>query len=364
MASPQVTSIYPADEATGVPIGIDIFITFDSEVDETRARKNIMIFGPDFDTTSGPDSLVWVDPKIGYNPYFLSSPGFNGDLQYDIFFELLNTNNTVYSGLDYGSGSPNYRTRIKITPKKPLAPETTYTVYVLGDDDDSDDITRGITSRTVYSPQLGNNTGDGNIVASGGYSGDSSDQIVIEITEAGDIRTAEYQWYFASNPSLVYTGITSRKYRSLLDTGVDIRFTGENLQVGDTFTINVVPPEYMSASYKYTFTTGTGSIVSIPTSTSTSVIGDLTYSSTSSDTFEVLSTSPENKELKVSPNVRVIKIEFNNSIDPTTINDKTVKVVAHPATGYDPTVADVGRINKFLLVSGRTLYIILETGEE
>lgn len=363
MAAPQVSSVYPASGATGVPIGTDILITFDSEIDESRARKNIMVFGPDFDTTSGPDSLVWVDPQTGYNPYFLASPGFNGDLQFDIYFELLNSDNTVYSGLDYGSGAPNYKTRVRITPKKPLAPETTYTVYIIGESE-SDENIRGISSRTVYSPSLGANTGDGNIVASGGYIGTSSDEIVIEITEAGDIKTAEFQWYFSSNPSLVYNGVTSKKYRSLLDTGIDVRFTGENFQVGDTFTIQVVPAEYMTAAYTYTFTTGTGSIQAIPSSTSTSVLGDLTYTATESDIFEVLSTNPEHKELKVSPNVRVIKIEFNNNIDQSTINDKSVKVVAHPATGYDPTVTDIGRINKFLLVSGRTLYIILETGEE
>jgi hypothetical protein len=40
-----------------------------------------------------------------------------------------------------------------------------------------------------------------------------------------------------------------------------------------------------------------------------------------------------------------------------------VRVEAHPATGYDPNVTDVGRLNKFILVQGDTIYILLQTGE-
>ena len=360
---PSIQSIYPSNTATGVPLGIDILITFDMEIDPERAKKNIIITGPDFDQTSGPDSVLWVDVEKGRNPYFLQSPGFNGDLQGKFYFELLNTDNTIFSGLDYHTGSPNYRTRVKFVPDKPLAPETTYTVYVIGDPDADDDIRRGISRRTVYSTQFGANTGSGNVVFRGGYTGSIDDQIVVSITSAGNIRDAEYEWWFASIPEIVYTGITSTKYRSLTGSGVELRFTGSDFAVGDTFTVNVYPPEYMTESYTYTFTTGTGSIQEIPDTTSTSVLGDVS-SSTTLDEFTVVSTTPEHKEVKVSPNVRLIKITFSADVDPTTINDRTVKVVVHPATGYDPNVTDIGRINKFLFIDSRTLFILLQTGEE
>lgn len=358
----SIQNIYPSNEATGVPTGINILITFSNEIDEERAKKNIMVYGPDFDVTSGPDSTQWIDVEKGYNPYFLQSPGFKGDLQYDMYFELLNSDNTVFSGLDYHTGSPNYKTRVKIVPKKPLAPSTTYTVYIIGDPDADDDTLRGISSRTVYSTQFGANTGDGNASFRGGYTGSIEDQIVVEITDAGNIGTAEYEWYYASAPTLTYTGITSRKYRSLVDTGIDVRFTGNNFKVGDKFTINVYPPTYMASSYKYTFTTGTGSIEAIPSTTSTSVLGDVGSVSVS-DEFEVDSTTPKHKSVKESPNLRIIKLEFSADVDPSTINDKTIKIEAHPATGYDPTVTDIGRLNKFILVDGNVVYILLQKGE-
>jgi len=362
--APTVSNIYPSDTATGVPIGIDILITFDSEIDEETARNNIMVFGADFDETSGPDSVKWVDPAIGYNPYFLNSPGFNGDLRYDMYFELLNSDNTVFSGLDYESGSPNYKTRVRIKPKKPLAPSTIYKVYVIGNSDSSDGVIRGIASRTVYSTTFGANLGSGNCVFRGGYRGDTEDTVTIEITEAGNIGTAEYIWYLASNPSLVYSGVTSRKYRSLTDMNIDVRFTGSDFNVGDKFSVKIYPPEYMEDSFLYSFTTGTGNISAIPTTTSTSVLGDIATSSEITDEFEVTYTDPETQAMKQSINIRVIKVVFSNNIDASTINDKTVKVEATSAVGYDPTTTNLGKLNKFLYVDGKNLYILLQTGEE
>jgi hypothetical protein len=356
MAAPEIESIYPSDSSTGIPVGIDILITFDTEIDPVRAKQNILIVGPDFDTTSGPDSVQWLDPTGARNPFFLQSPGYTGDLKFAIYFESLNSDDTVFSGSDYGSGAPNYKTRVKIKPAKPLAPNTEYTVYVIGNPDPTDGVQRGISTRTIYSVQLGANTGTGEVFFRGGYTGTVGDQIVVEITEAGTQGTCEYSWWFASAPTLVYEGRASRKYRSLIDTGVDIRFTGEDFAVGDTFSINVYPPTYMAASYTFSFTTGTGSIESLPSTTSTSVLGTPTTSPTSTGTFEVSETTPSHRELKVSANQRVIKVVFSSDVDPTTITDRSVRVEAHPAT-------DVGRLNKFILVQGDTIYILLQTGE-
>lgn len=360
--APTVESIYPSNESTGIPTGIDILIYFDSEIDQERAKQNIIITGPDFDVTSGYDSVQYVDIEKGRNPFFLQSPGYKGDLQGKFYFDLLNTDGTIFSGLDYHTGTPSYKTRVKFVPDKPLAALTEYTVYIIGDPDAADEIRRGISSRTVYSTQLGANLGSGNVVFRGGYKGTIDDQIVVTITSTGNIRTAEYEWYLASNPSIVYNGISSTKYRTLTDTGIELRFTGSDFQIGDTFTVNVYPPVYMESSYKYTFTTGSGNIEEIPDTTSTSVLGDLN-SSTTLDEFEVLSTTPDHQETKISLNQRIIKVKFSADIDPTTITDKSVKVEAHPANGFDENVEDVGRLNKFLFVDGDTLYIILQTGE-
>lgn len=360
MSAPTIESIFPSNGSTGVPIGSEILITFDSEIDEFRAQRNIMIFGPDFDQTSGPDSLQWINPVTGYNPYFLQSPGFNGDVKGKFYFDLLDNQNAVISGFDYASGAPVYKTRVKFIPKTPLAPLTTYTVYVIGNPDNSDP-ERGIASRTVYSTSLGSNIGGGNCVFSGGYKGTINDTINIRITVAGNIRTAEYEWYLSSESSITYNMITSTKYRALNDLGVDVRFTGSDFRVGDTFSVNVYPPTFMTTSYQYTFTTGTGNIVEVPDNTSTSVLGDPVTVLTGE--FEIVSHTPEHKEIKVDNNLRIIKITFTNDIDASTINDKTIKIVAHPATGYDANVTDVGKLRKFLLVHNNILYIILQGNE-
>lgn len=361
MPTPTVSNIYPSNNSTNIPIGIEILITFDQLIDKERAKSNIAIFGPDSDQTIGANSVRYQNLENGDNPYFLESPGYKGDLQVDYFFEKLNSDNTIFSGLDYNSGSPNYKTRVKIVPKKPLAPNTEYTIYIYGKVDDTEN--RGISACTVYDTETGSNTGSGAVTFRGGYKGTVSDRIVLEITEAGNSSNASYDWFFESTPSLVYSGIASRKYRSLIDTGIDVRFNGTDYQVGDRFYVQVEPVNYMETSYTYTFTTGTGSIQSIPSTTSTSVLDNITYNPSSED-FSVSSTTPEHKEIKISKNQRIIKIEFSNDIDPDTINDKTVKIVAHPATGYDPNVTDIGRLNKFMIVKDNVLYILLQSGEE
>ena len=88
MAAPTITSVYPADADTGLPIGIAIKIDFSSGIDLANAKKYVVLYGADYDRTSGPDSAVWLNHETGENPFFLSSPGFKGlvDANYELVY--------------------------------------------------------------------------------------------------------------------------------------------------------------------------------------------------------------------------------------------------------------------------------------
>lgn len=358
---PTVESFYPSNEQTGFPLRAAIVIIFDEVVDEQSAKDNIVIFGPDKDRIYGPWSVDWIDVKGESDPFFLKSPGFKGDVECTYKFSLLTDANEPYTGSDYDSAAPNYKTKLEISPVKPWAPSTEYTVYIIGNPDGES--IYGLSARTFYDPLAdAGNGGDGSLLVKGTYTGDTDRQLVIEITEAGAANNCSYKWYFADAPLESTDADGSKKYRKLLDTGLLVKLSGEDLQVGDLFTVDCVVRSYLAESYTSVFTTGTGSIETIPTTTSTSVLGDL--NEPASDAFEVLSTTPEHQELKISETLKLIVVNFSNDINAATITDKTVKIEAIPATGYDQNVDTLGKLKKFLYVNGKTLYIVLQRGVE
>jgi hypothetical protein len=85
------------------------------------------------------------------------------------------------------------------------------------------------------------------------------------------------------------------------------------------FRVVVRPPQYMSGSYTWSFQTGSGSIVAVPESTSTSVIGDV----------------------------------GSSAVDTDTITQESVKVFIHPVRGpfTGNSVQDIGEIPKILELS-------------
>ena len=77
-----------------------------------HVKGNVILYGRDFDITSGPESATWIDSNTGNNPYFLSSPGFQGTVPCD--FEL------VY--VDTSTG-------VEIDPQPDVLDETTVSYY-------------------------------------------------------------------------------------------------------------------------------------------------------------------------------------------------------------------------------------------
>ena len=350
----NITSCFPSDAATGVPLKTEIVLVFDEPVDEESAKENILLFGPDFDKAYGPWSVQWLQKRD--DPYFLKSPGFKGQVELSYTFQLLDDDDNIVTDPDFSNDAPNYHS--KIIMKGNLAPLTDYELYVVGNPEGT--AVYGLSKRTIFDGQPDEaNNGTGQIQTKGTFTGDSEKTIVIEITKEGSPAELEYIWYYQSSPSLFKQGFGSRKYRQLAD-GISFKFLGTDFQLADKFYINVAPKTYLEETYKVSFKTGTGSISAIPDNASTSVLGDL--NSPVRNEFKVLSTSPKDQSIKVSDKLKMITVRFNNDINPSSVNDHLINIKLEPATGYDPNVELPELAGKFLYTKDNTLYILLQKG--
>lgn len=371
MAAPEISSIYPNDDSTGIPVGADVNITFTTGVDLFSAKANVVIYGPDFDRTSGPDSALWID-KLGNNPYYLTSPSLTGLVACTYSLTYVDGNGAEVSPAlltlaaeQAGDGSNAYRHKLVVTPSQPLAPDADYKVYVVGNAESG--TSRGISSRTVFDIDASSATSTtAGIAITGGYTGSADDQILVKITTAGDIGTAKYKWWYSSagEPSATTGKLTSRRYRRLED-GVQIRFTGSAFVLDDQYTANVYGTDYLASSYTFNFSTGSGSIVEVPSTASTSIIGTESALTSAATALTVVSMSPEDGAVhQSSKNSREIKVKFSGALNSTTVTDGAVTVLAYPVSGHFNTSMGTNssepvELHKKLSVSGDTLTIEL-----
>lgn len=345
--------------STGIPIGASIVIVFDGAIDEESFRNNFFIFGPDNDILTTPFNSTLTDSYGRPGHLVLDTPGLTGRVECDFSFTRLDSSNAEETTPDYANtNTPIYRTKVTVTPRVALAPLTTYTTMLIGDVDSS----RGVSDKTVFDVEKTNAVGtSGSFVARGPYVGSANKFIVVKITAAGDSRNADFIFWYEDTPLQIYSGTTSRKWRPLsnFNNGVEIKWSGTDLQVDDTFRFEVRAQNILTSNYSTTFTTGTGSIEAVPEAASTSILGDLNNDPATSD-FEVVSTVPASEAVKVDPSTKIIEVEFSLPVDPLTITDKNVRITIEPTTGYDPSTSAIVRPNKFLFVDGDKLYIILQ----
>lgn len=271
-----------------------------------------------------------------------------------------------YSGYDYGGDGTLWRTKVLFTPTKRLSPNTTYRVYISGDEDSTDDLSTGIRSRSVFDTVKGANIGTGEATFSGTYSGTAAtDTIVVSVYTAGAIGTARFTWYRNSAPSLVYGPFKITYGLIPIVDDVYISFDDGNYEVGDTFSSVVKTGSIFSGNVTYPFTTGTGSIQVLPTSTSTTVTGTPTSSTTATTLFTVSSTSPDNRATNLDDPIDqdfTITITFSDTVDASTITDDTISVETEPVNGDVDTITFSGVLPKTLTVSDNELTILVGSG--
>ena len=359
---PSIQSFYPNTGSTGIPIGASIVVIFDGAIDEESFKSNFFLFGPDNDILTTPFNSMLVDSYGRPGRSVLDTPGLTGRVECDFTFTRLASDNSEEETPDYSNANtPIYRTKVIITPKVALAPSTTYTTMLIGDTDSS----RGVSDKTVFDVEKTNVVGtSGLVVARGTYTGTSNRYVIIRVTAAGDSRNADFIFYYEDAPLIIGSGTTSRKWRPLSNSnnGIEIKWSGTDLQVDDTFRFEVKPPVLLTSNYSTTFTTGTGSIESVPEAASTSILGDLNNDPATSE-FEVVRTTPADETVKVDPSTKIIEVLFSLEVDPLTVTDKNVRITIEPTTGYDPSTAPIVKPNRFLFVDGDKLYIILQASQ-
>lgn len=118
----------------------------------------------------------------------------------------------------------------------------------------------------------------------------------------------------------------------------------------------------VSGFVSFSFTTGTGSIETIPDTVSTSVLSAAlpeSATTSTSDPLEVVSITPEDRSIQHDPDkLREIIIEFNKELDPASITAGLVDVQAIPATDHPSVnINAVGEVAKTVEVDGKKLKI-------
>lgn len=334
MTAPTIESVYPSNSAVSVPIGSVIEITFSGGIDLSTAKNNVVLYGRDFDFLTGPETATYLK-KDGTNQKFLESPGFKGVVPCDYSLVYVDANGDEVSltptQLTDETAGP-YRHKLKLTPKTILAPEIEYTVYIIGEDVEGTD--KGVSARTVYEVDSSSATSaEGGVVVYGGHTASSADTISIKITKAGNIGTAEYKWWYSETEteSEAKTGkVTNRRFRKLED-GLQIRFTGSNFIVDDTYTVALRAKELLESSFSFSFTTASEQITELPDTTSTSVLGSETEIAVGY--LKLVDTTPYDGATHQKFSDSQIVLEFDATLDSDTINDDAITVLAYPISG-------------------------------
>jgi len=360
MTAPSISTTVPASGATGVPVNTSISITFDREVDTYRLQNGgIIVEGPDESKAVGP-GFIGLNPPPTDNDEFLDSPSYYGLVDCTYTFSRVDGSGDEYAYYDYGSGDDAglmYRTKVTITPKEPFGELTQYTVYVIGDEDQTDSYEFGCSARSVYDTAKGANIGNGEATFYGGYTGSVRKQFFIEITGAGDVGTATYEWW-TSRDGTHRTGKTSAGYR-LLEDGVKVKFTaGRSYRIGDEFSAWCDVPVFMTSSYSFSFTTSTHTVEELPTP-STLITGIEGTTTTSTSTFSVLETSPSDRATHVPTTTTSITVTFSEDLDSSTISSSTVSVEGVAVDESIDLISATGDLTTTLSVSGATLTITL-----
>lgn len=365
MANPTIIQTYPANNDTGIPIGISLEVLFSHGVDIETVKNNIVLYGADFDQTSGPDGIIWTNEAVINQDKFLTSPGFTGIVPCTyraVYWDLTNDEELdpglVESQADEVSADVGHK--VFITPLKPLAANTTYHLYIIGD---PDDVGNGISARTIFDvvADAGNTSTDGDFSVVGAYSG-IDDILVVDITSSGDINTAKYRWYFNSETiAEATTGRVTSKFPRKLDKNLHIKFDGSNFQSGDTFNVNLFAPQRLQENHTLSFTTNDGSFTEAPESPSTpassSPPSSILETTNNSGKLEILSVSPEDRSYNVSIKTNQIVIEFSDDLDATTITQDTVKLKKFSVLRGACTSQDILDMKKTLTVDDNILTI-------
>lgn len=335
--------VHPSENSTGIVTSDQIWILFSQEIDETTiSAGNLFLSGPDTQTYSGP-GLEFYNSNV---KEILSTPGYTGFVPGSLSFKRIQNSQFEEINIQDIDGTGTlFRTQVLFTPSKPLAKNTEYTVYLFGDENEHDAINTGIKTRTVFDTVDGtSNTGGGSVIFKGGYFGVADDKYIIKITTPGKVGTSQFVWWKENSPSVINGPLVARSKYTELSSGVSAVFEKNIVyEVNDQYSAVVKTPTIFSGNLVWIFSTGSGSIKILPTSTSTSIIGttSLFTPSTIADPttpLQIVEITPDNRSTNMPLTTRTIYIKFNKNIDEQTVLTNSVKIKAIPTIGETGTV--------------------------
>lgn len=374
MSHPILLSTYPANGDTGIPVGESIVLSFDQGVDLSTIKDFIVLYGRDFDQTSGAESQLWIDADTGDNPFLLRSPGLKGlvDVRVRAVYYDIDSDDEIdispeAPGEESSYGVAGAGHRVYITPDTgQFAPDTQYTLQILGDTSTTG--TTGVCARTVFevAPDVANVSSTGIVYVTGGYTGSVDDTLFIQVLTSGDIGTAKYKFWLGSAGAAeaITDKLTNRKYRNLM-SGLQVRFSGTGFVADDVYAVVLSGRERMSTSTKIVFTTNDGSYSVAPDSPSTpaisgppaSTVPPVPGASTAAVSLQVEEMSPPDGAFNIPVKTRLFTIVFSDQLDATTITPESVRVFTYPVLGYFQGQSEPRELLKKLTVSGQILTI-------
>ena len=120
----------------------------------------------------------------------------------------------------------------------------------------------------------------------------------------------------------------------------------------------IVAPTDLNGCFLWTFETGSGSITTIPTDVSTSVIGNIVppTSTAVASTFVLSELTPVDKATNQVLTTNQVVLEFNSDVDPATVTSETVTLTGKPVND-DTTLFSERLIYKDITVSGTQIII-------
>lgn len=345
MATPTIINVYPAPSAVGIPIGDRITVKFDQEMElDSINEGTFIVTGPDEAPVFGPHDITPFDTPGFDDEDILSSPYLKGYIKGNITFQKVDASGSILddSITDTTGDGTLWNTVAIFTPEKPLKDSVEYKVVLAGDEVPTDDYDTGVRTRTIFDPVF-SGSGTGIINFNGIFSGTTETTYKIEITSGGVTGTAEYIWWNENDPLTTYQGITTTGVREL-ENGIYVTCESDgSFTIGDTFTVIVKPGEVLTNNYEWTFSTGSGSILTPPSSSSTTgieeiatnVIGEYPIASAS---FKILSVDPEDGEYGVAISTdpyqgEAITVTFNNPVEASTLAGDAIKLKSEPHNG-------------------------------
>ena len=345
---------------TQFTVGQQFYLAFDNAVDLKSVKESVIVYGPDFDRTSGPDNSLLINGSSGANPYFLRSPGFKGFVECD--FEEITVLDTEPVSFEEGvhlADRTEIKTLVKVTPKDPLKENTSYSLFLVGSSIENLEglpealipISKNkcITERTIYSPSKAGEV-DTRLFSYGSYEPKNNETVStlnIKIVTAGIGSEAKYVWWFSDEveptpAQAYYSQRLSRcvqRWRSC-DRGVMLKFEQSSFELNEVFTVKCYSKIKLVESYLINFKTGTDSIYVYPEYTSTSPIGvdealipQIPALGANADTLKVVSITPYDGAINVDLGLKQIVIEFNKTLDASTITQSSVELLSYPVSG-------------------------------